>query len=200
MSRGKFVVFEGIDGSGKSTLAQHVFGKYMNRKDQKPYRDVILTCEPTSGQHGKLVRETHGTERLLEFLLDRREHNCKIALDVDRGDLVLCDRYWPSTVVYQGLLLSKEVVAGARRLQGPDESIDLLVVVDTPVSVCIERIQQKRVSNFPNLDFEKVDFLTKAAVQYQQLIRDYAGNLLIANGMLPVEELADQVFREIEGL
>lgn len=102
--KGVLVVVEGIDGAGKSTivarLAEHC------REHHIPY---VVSREPTTGQWGRMLRESARTGRLplekeLElFLEDRAEHVLTlISPALAEGKVVILDRYYFSTAAYQG--------------------------------------------------------------------------------------------------
>jgi dTMP kinase len=104
MSPGYLIAFEGIDGAGKSTQARQLAEVLRQRG-----HTVHLTREPTDGPAGQRLRASARTGRLpareeLElFLQDRREHVQQELLPaLSRGEIVLIDRYYPSTVAYQG--------------------------------------------------------------------------------------------------
>ena len=108
MTRGRFVVLEGGDGSGKSTQAARLAAWLRDRG-----LTVCETFEPGAGAIGAVIRELllHGTEPVTpvtEALLmaaDRAQH---VATEIEpalaRGDWVVCDRYVPSSLVYQGVV------------------------------------------------------------------------------------------------
>lgn len=100
-----FVTFEGPEGAGKSTAIRALAEEFRSRG-----MDVVTTREPGAGEVGKAIRNVllHGeaidpkTELML-YLADRAEHVAgTIRPALDRGALVLCDRYADSTLVYQG--------------------------------------------------------------------------------------------------
>ena len=104
MSQGIFIVIEGIDGTGKSTQSKRLAEWFRSRG-----REVILSREPTDGPWGKKLRESATTGRLsaeeeLEcFLNDRREHvEMSIKPALAEGKVVILDRYYFSTMAYQG--------------------------------------------------------------------------------------------------
>jgi dTMP kinase len=104
MSDGHLIAFEGIDGAGKSTQARQLAAALRERG-----HTVRLTREPTDGPAGQRLRASARSGRLpageeLElFLQDRREHvQQELVPAVERGEIVLIDRYYPSTVAYQG--------------------------------------------------------------------------------------------------
>ena len=100
-----FIVFEGIDGTGKSTQV-----KLLAEAFRAQGREVIVSKEPTDGPHGTRLRQSAETGRLsareeLElFHLDRREHvEDLIKPALARGAVVILDRYYFSTMAYQGI-------------------------------------------------------------------------------------------------
>jgi dTMP kinase len=104
MSQGLFIVIEGIDGTGKSTQSKRLAEWFRSRG-----REVVLSREPTDGPWGKKLRESATTGRLsaeeeLEcFLNDRREHvQMSIKPALVEGKVVILDRYYFSTMAYQG--------------------------------------------------------------------------------------------------
>src|SRR6266516_1826503 len=101
---GFLIAIEGIDGAGKTTQAHFVQDKLMSRQ-----LAVIRTKEPTMGHWGQILRDSALTGRLsLEeeveaFLNDRREHVTNTILpELKAAKIVILDRYYFSTVAYQG--------------------------------------------------------------------------------------------------
>ncbi len=141
MTKGALLAFEGIDGSGKSTQARRL-AQWLRAQG----RTVLLTREPTDGPHGRRIREARFTQRLspseeLEaFLQDRRQHVTEeIAPALARGEVVVVDRYYYSTVAYQGArgLDAGELLA-ANRAFAPKP--DLVVLVDVTPQAALARI------------------------------------------------------------
>jgi len=106
-ARGLFVTFEGIDGSGKSTQARRLADTLRDEG-----RDVVLTREPGGAPGAEMIRRllvegppdrwSPETEILL-FTAARRDHlERTIRPALDRGAVVICDRFADSTRVYQG--------------------------------------------------------------------------------------------------
>lgn len=100
-----FIVFEGIDGTGKSTQV-----KLLAEAFRAKGREVIASKEPTDGPHGTCLRKSAETGRLSAqeeldlFHLDRREHvETLINPALTRGAVVILDRYYFSTMAYQGI-------------------------------------------------------------------------------------------------
>ena len=139
--RGLFIVIEGIDGTGKSTQAQRL-GEWLTAQD----REVVLSREPTAGPWGKKLRESAATGRLSAedelqyFLNDRRQHVEElIAPSLATGKIVILDRYYFSTMAYQGArgFDPSEI---RRKNEEFAPVPDLLLIMDLDVDSALERI------------------------------------------------------------
>lgn len=100
-----FIVFEGIDGTGKSTQVR-LLAEALKSSGQ----EVITSKEPSDGPHGTRLRNSAETGRLSPqkeldlFHLDRQEHiGSLIHPALSRGATVILDRYFFSTMAYQGI-------------------------------------------------------------------------------------------------
>ena len=141
MSQGLFIVIEGIDGTGKSTQSKRLADWFRSRG-----REVVLSREPTDGPWGKKLRESATTGRLsaeeeLEcFLNDRREHvEMSIKPALAEGKVVILDRYYFSTMAYQG---ARGFDPGEIRLRNEAfaPQPDLLLILDLSVESAHGRI------------------------------------------------------------
>lgn len=137
---GLFIVIEGIDGTGKSTQCQ----KLASALEQEGHT-VLLDREPSDGPYGKQLRESF-TNRLepdaeLElFHKDRKQHVDDVILPaLSRGEIVILDRYYFSTMAYQGARGFDPV-----ELRATNEEFapppDILFILDLPVENALERI------------------------------------------------------------
>ncbi len=139
--RGLFIVIEGIDGTGKSTQAKRL-GEWFASQG----REVVLSREPTAGPWGKKVRESADTGRLSPedelqyFLNDRRQHVVElIAPSLAAGKVVILDRYYFSTMAYQGTRGFDP--AEIRRKNEEFAPVpDLLLIMDLDVDTALGRI------------------------------------------------------------
>jgi dTMP kinase len=161
-STGFFIVFEGLDGAGKTTQIR-LLADYLR---QTGY-DVVCLKEPTDGPWGQKIRhrarqEEHAVTPDMElewFLQDRREdvvHNILPALA--RGQVVLLDRYYFSTMAYQGALgYDPEQIRQRNEVFAPPP--DLLLLLEIPPQQGLERIAQQRERD----GFERLDYLERVA-------------------------------------
>lgn len=149
---GKFIVFEGIDGSGKTTQI-HLLA---DRLREMGY-EVVITAEPSEHPEGRLLRRalagefpSTAAELAALFAADRIAHNCHkesgIRRALSEGKIVLCDRYYYSSMAYQGSLCGMDYVA-ALNLNCPGILCpDLCVFLDLTPDESMERILKNRTN------------------------------------------------------
>ena len=152
------VVLEGIDGCGKSSVAKRLADAVGSR--------ALLTREPTDSWIGRAVKRgdkkkvSPYTDALL-FMADRARHTEQMRQWIVRGKLVVCDRYYHSTVAYQAAYLKdffdgdpfKWLLEANLRISIKPNLTILLII---PPEVGLERISgRKKFSRFEKLDFLK---------------------------------------------
>lgn len=158
-TEGLFIVIEGIDGTGKSTQAKRL-GEWFAAQG----REVVLSREPTNGPWGRKIRETFLAGRLTPdeelacFLNDRRQHVEElIAPSLAAGKVVILDRYYFSTMAYQGARGFDP--AEIRRKNEEFAPVpDILVILDLDVDSALGRIGAR--GDTAN-EFEKRDNLLR---------------------------------------
>jgi len=146
MQRGKFIVFEGLDGSGKSTQL-----RMLEQRLGTLGRTVFRTAEPTGGGIGQTIREALSGEKPCStavlaalFLADRIAHNEEIAAHLDAGEDVICDRYFYSSMAYQGPGTDPDWVADMNRRCPAIAKPDLCVFLDMDYRRCKARLDAGR--------------------------------------------------------
>jgi dTMP kinase len=191
---GLFVVFEGIDGTGKSTQLHLLTDKML----QLGYA-VLSTREPTDGPFGQKIRglfvdrETVSPEEELElFIADRDQHVQKvIAPALADGCVVICDRYYLSTVAYQGANgMDPEVIMKKNKgFPVPD----LAIILEIEPAQSIHRIQNQR-NEIPNT-FEKESNLRKVAAIFDSMQHPYIERI---NASDSIENVHLQVVKAVK--
>jgi dTMP kinase len=194
---GLLLAFEGIDGAGKTTQARAAVEELRRRGF-----DAIYLREPTDGPHGARLRElmAAGREKISPreefelFLADRADdvaHNIRPALE--RGQIVCIDRYYPSSMAYQGALgLDPEEIRRANEAFAPRPDVILLFRV--PAEVGTARIRDSRREG-QNL-FEHQSYLERVAALFDAMTFPQMVRL---DATLPPETLQSLVLRIIEG-
>jgi len=193
LTTGVLVVIEGIDGAGKTTqarlLAETLTGAGF---------DVVSTKEPTDrSEHGRRIRASaiggrlSLTEELHAFLEDRREHvRTLIAPALAAGKIVIVDRYYFSSVAYQGAR-GATVETVLRRNEAFAPAPDLLLHLAVDATVGIDRIRAR--GDIAN-DFEREEDLRRCAVIFAEMDFPY---LLRLDGRLPIQDIARTVLERL---
>ena len=201
MKRGKFIVFEGIDGSGKSTHAVLL----KERLEKEGYK-VFLTCEPSEGEAGKLLRRClTGKADLPEqalaglFMTDRIDHILNpvsgILRHIEEGEIVLCDRYYFSSFAYNGSYAPMEWVIEINRIARETLRADLTVFLDIEPERFLSRIEDRGSTE----RYEKVEVLRKVRDNYFKafgLLPDE--NVCVVDNGKPLAEAAENVYRAVK--
>ncbi len=155
---GILIVFDGIDGGGKTTQA-----KLLADILAAAGETVVLSKEPTDGPWGSKLRASATTGRmsladeLHAFTEDRKQHVANlIAPALARGEIVILDRYFYSTIAYQGAR-GGDVAAIEAEQRRIAPQPDVVLMFDLPPEVSLARISESR-GETPN-EFEKLDSL-----------------------------------------
>ena len=154
--RGFFICVEGLDGCGKTTQTRRL----VERLRQKGY-DAIYTTEPTNGDIGKFIRKhcLYGRKRLpsvveaLLFAADRFEHIERIvAPGLDKGCLVISDRYVYSSLAYQGAAGLN--LSWIEKINEHVISPELAIFIDVEPETAVQRLKVDR-SVMENLETQQ---------------------------------------------
>jgi dTMP kinase len=184
VTRGRFVVLEGGDGSGKSTQSARLAGWLREQG-----LTVVETFEPGSGPTGAVLREVllHGPEPVApvtEALLmaaDRAQHvAAEIAPALARGDWVVCDRYVPSSLVYQGVVrdLGVDVVEQVSAIATGGLAPDVVVLLDVSDAVA----EARRTDDSDRLEREGSAFHSSVRAAYRELAPTHGWVVVDADG------------------
>jgi dTMP kinase len=194
---GTLIAFEGIDGAGKTTQLNLLADEL--RAKRVP---VVTSKEPTNGKWGREIRRSAQDGRLslaeeLRMLTeDRREHVLKLILPaLISGHTVLLDRYFYSTIAYQGSR-GGDVDAIAAAMTGEFPIPDVVFLIDVPAEVGVDRISQGR-GETPN-HFEQLDSLRAARQVFLNLAARNA-NILTVDGTRTVEEIRRAIVKLLGG-
>ncbi len=179
---GLLVAVEGLDGAGKSTLIQALAQK-LRAQGLK----VVTTREPTTGEWGQKIREHLAAGSKISpqamaelFLRDRRDHAREFLLPrLEEEALILCDRYYLSTMAYQGAC-GLELEALKRQNETWAPVPDFVLYLDLPVELALKRLEGRSLYK-PEV-FETKEFLTKVKETYVQALKDFRHAVVEASG------------------
>ncbi len=172
MKRGWLIAFEGVDGSGKTTQVARLADVLRTRG-----LDVVTTHEPTDGGFGQRIRAMATSsepppphEELRWFIEDRREHVKEtIAPALERGAVVVTDRYFLSTVAYQGAR-GHDPGGLLARSEAEFPLPDLVLLLEIPPAGGLERVHRRGASEPA---FEQREYLEEVAAIFHSVERDY---------------------------
>jgi len=192
---GLFLTFEGGDGSGKSTQSA-----LLERWLIEQGRTVVSTREPGGTEVGDEIREIvlhrrgHIVPRAeaLLYAADRAHHVATVVRPaLERGDIVLQDRYLDSSVAYQGV--GRELAADEIRklsLWAAEGLLpDITVLLDLDVAIGRDRLDESR-TRYDRLESEAAEFHTRVREAYLALAAAEPERFLVLDATLPVDELA----------
>lgn len=185
---GKLIVFEGIDGSGKSTQAKLLSEKLNTLGFNSEY-----TFEPTNREYGQKLRDSFSSNRLTIdeelnlFILDRKMHiEYDISPWLECGKVVVLDRYYYSSIAYQGARgydIEKIKSLHADFIIEPD----LVFIFNFEIDECLKRIEVSRgVTNL----LENKSYLEKVDL----IFKKFQGNKFIhIDASLSIEEIHNNI-------
>lgn len=200
-----FIVLDGLDGAGKGEMILRIHN-YLFSKNKSI--SILTTREPTYGKHGKKIRELlsrdnnpkENSDIILElFVKDREEHLREIIvpfLEKKSGNLnvVLCDRYYYSTIAYQhaqGISLDKLISVNKKFLKP-----DIAFILDLPGNIAYQRIQTRERNKRKDM-FETLEFLKKARENFLQLKDILDDNILIIDASKQKEAVFQEIKKEL---
>lgn len=202
MSRPLFIVFEGIDGCGKSTQL-----KLLCERLEKLGRTPMPTAEPTDSTTGKLLRAAlsgsdprTAAEMAALFTLDRIHHNKAengIEKSLEKGFDVISDRYYYSSLAYQGSLTDYEWVRHMNCACPEIRRPDLCIFLDLSPKAALSRIGQRGEAKEI---YEKEDTLTLFRATFLRVFASLDDNVAVINAEGDPTEVAARVFAAVKPL
>ncbi len=200
---GKLFTFEGSEGSGKSTqielLAEELSGMG---------HEVLVTREPGGTEIGEEIRHLliHNSKgdkmvpeaELLLFAAARAQLVRELMQPaLEKGHIVLCDRFLDSTTVYQGAArsISSDPVAFINQFATGQVTPNLTFIMDVPVEESIRRVK-RRVTDLPDrMERENIDFYNKVREGYLLLARSLPQRFHVVDGTQPLESNREEILK-----
>jgi len=204
--KGYFITFEGTDGSGKTSVIKEV---------EKHFKtmgyDVLVTREPGGIRISEKIRDIllgkeypemdPRTEALL-FAASRRQHLIeKIKPALERGMMVLCDRYVDSSLVYQGIArnLGIDEVWSINAFAIENFLPELTILVDVKPEIALARVFNNQNREVNRLDLEARSFHDMTYHGYQTLLKKFPGRMKAINGDDTIAHVSHNAISLIEG-
>ena len=196
--RGRFIVIEGIDGAGKTTQIE-----LLAEKLRAEGRTVHITAEPTASVSGGLLRDALGgisnrtaCEMAALFVLDRIFHNVNpngINAMLERGIDVICDRYYYSSLAYQGSQTDFEWVKNMN-LGCPEIRIpDICIFLDLAPEESLKRISKGRTTTELYEKLDTLESVRKRFFDVFELLRERDNIKIIDTTGDSIEAVAQKI-------
>lgn len=196
---GAFIVFEGVEGSGKSTQAGRLVESLLAAGC-----DVVLTHEPGGTALGSGVRKLllesgsrpTGVAELFLYLADRAQHVAEVVEPaLERGSIVVSDRFSPSTIAYQGTgrSLGKNLVAEACSVAAGGLEPDLVILLDLAPDEGLRRIRY----GSDRMEREPLEFHERVREAYLDQARRDPARFAVVDSSLSPDEVEKAISRTV---
>ncbi|GBF78359.1 dTMP kinase [Paenibacillus sp. 598K] len=205
MSKGLFITIEGGEGAGKTTLIE-TLAEYGAASG----RTVVTTREPGGIPIAEQIRQVildpkhtamdARTEALL-YAAARRQHLVeKVMPALNRGEIVICDRFIDSSLAYQGHArgLGIEEVWEINRFAIAGMMPDLTIYMDVRPEIGLERISRGDNREVNRLDLESLAFHNRVREGYNLLLQRYPERIALVDAEQTPEAVAAQVIALVE--
>ena len=191
--RSILIAIEGIDGAGKTTQVV-----MLQRALESLGRTVVASKEPTDGPFGRMIKESASTGRyspeaeLELFIKDRSEHVSRLINPaLERGSVVILDRYFYSTIAYQGCR-GMDPSALEREMRSRFPTPEAVFILDIEPELSTFRIAHSR-GEIPNQFEDRAD-LAKARAIFNSL---RGSEIHVIDGSAPVERVHEQILDQV---
>jgi dTMP kinase len=201
--RGLLVTFEGGEGAGKSTQI-----KLLRSWLKKRGIPLLVTRQPGGSPIGTRIRSLllapkysnlSPRAEVLLYTADRAQHVDEVVLPaLQKGTVVISDRFSESSVVYQGICRKlgvgriRDLNAFATNGLAPD----LVIVLDVPAAVGAQRVLKRK--SLDRLELEKRAFHEKVRKGFLQIAKEEPRRFAVVNGTLPAEAVALEIQKRLE--
>ena len=199
---GCFITLEGVEGVGKSTCVPHI-AEFLRKRGL----EVVTTREPGGSAIAEAIRNIllwsederldDVTELLLHFASRRQHLRETIQPGLDRGAVVVCDRFTDATHAYQGggRGLPTEWIDFLSSIVHPDIEPDLTLVFDLAPEEGLKRIASHKADRYES---ESADFLERVRQRY--LERASADRFVLIDASLDEDSVRAEVLAVVERL
>lgn len=203
-SRGLFITFEGMDGSGKTTQMHRLAARL-----KAMGRTVLETVEPGGPPIAQKIRrilldsanqELSATTEVLLYFASRAQNVDEwIVPALERGEIVLSDRFTDSSLVYQGYgrALGADTIVALDRIACRGVKPDLTLLVDVDAEASLARARARNVAEphcETRMDDQSLDFHRTVYQAYHSLAGAEPARVKLVNGRAGIDEIEREVW------
>lgn len=202
---GLFITVEGTDGSGKSTQIA-LLKKYLENKGLS----VIFVREPGSTKISEKIRNIildienkemdYKTEALLYSASRAQLVNQVIKPALKNGDIVLCDRFVDSSIVYQGIArnIGAKEIENINKFATDNIIPDITLLLKLNPEIAMQR--KKEQQSFDRIEAQEQYFYNKVYGGYLMLARKYPKRIKVINASNDIEIIHNNMIKEVRKL
>lgn len=198
---GNLITFEGIDFSGKSVQANLLHGALKDRK-----LPVLILREPGGTEISEKIRSVlldnanHKMSAMTEVLLYSaaraqmvREN---ILPNLEKGTVVICDRYFDSTTAYQGFgrRIDLDFIKKLNNFATEELVPDLTFLIDLDPKIALQRTK----TDLDRLEKEDSEFHQRVRKGYLEIARSNPDRFVVIDGTQSIEAIQDEIFMKIK--
>lgn len=199
--QGNLITFEGIDFSGKSVQANLLHGALKDRK-----LPVLILREPGGTEISEKIRSVlldnanHKMSAMTEVLLYSaaraqmvREN---ILPNLEKGTVVICDRYFDSTTAYQGFgrRIDLDFIKKLNNFATEEVVPDLTFLIDLDPKIALQRTK----TDLDRLEKEDSEFHQRVRKGYLEIARSNPDRFVVIDGTQSIEAIQDEIFMKIK--
>lgn len=197
---GKLIVFEGVEGCGKTTQIQRTF-QWLQAN--YPLHDVVVTRQPGGTVLGNSIRRLlldslstpiSNSAELLLFAADRAQHVEEVLhTSLEKGSIVLCDRYTDSTIAYQGYGrgMDLNLIDQLNRIATGGLKSDLTIWLDVDIDVSLARTTDRRAVD--RIETENFAFHRRVQMGYTKLASLHPDRIVRVDASLNETAVQEQI-------
>lgn len=203
---GYFITFEGSEGCGKTTQIE-ALAEALKAKG----KTVLITREPGGTLIGEKIRnllqdpsyenDISDMTELLLFTASRAELIAsRIQPALNRGEIVICDRFYDSTYVYQGLgrAIDIHIVEQLNQITVGTLKPDLTILLDLDATIGIERAKSRQSGELDRIENQSLAFFEAVRSGYLELAKKEPERFKTIDGLLSVEAIKEIIWDTIE--
>jgi len=208
MARGAFITFEGSEGCGKSTQVKRLAARF-----EKSRVRTLVTREPGGTAIGEKIRDllqfapesfamTPETEVLLFEASRAQLVRETIQPALEQGTVVISDRFFDSTTVYQGVArkLSLDIVATLNAFAVGDTRPDITFILDIDVETARDRMLRRvrPVAVKDRMEEEPVEFYERVCQGYRELAKREPNRFIVIDGARSPDAIEEQIWNSVQ--
>ena len=203
VNKGVFITFEGAEGVGKTTQIK-LLAEYLKEQG----REVVITREPggteLAEQLRNIVKYYNGDEPMCDeteallFAASRAQHTVNLIIpSLEQGKVVLSDRFFDSTIAYQGYAREQDIDFLKTIIDYTTRSVkpDLTLLLDLPLKISDERVEKRAdaLAAVDRLENEGDKFMTKVREGFLEIAKLEPNRVKIVDASANIEEVHSQI-------